>query len=515
MNRFIQSVLFILTVMVLFQFSAYADEDHEGGNGHFHPDSLEMVTVSGAVIVDSLMMYPIYYLDENGDNEADYHLNFGPSWYQPDSSLATRPKDGEEVTIFGGLYISHEDSFKIVVVYEINGLLWRQPFDALWNNMGGHHGDGGHHTGHGYAFGWMHDTPEIVNVNGKVLVDTTFIHEFYYLDENEDNQPDYFLNFGPPWYEPVSDAQRPIHGQSVSILGAEMDQHTIPMLIVYEIDGQVWCDSSSFGFHFGGGWIDRDMDHSRSFHTPYDTLDWMTINPGWHNGMGHNQGGMMSDSLFCQILEIFPENLPHHEENHFFAGYEIGIFNPDGHNNMWEGDHESGRMSFSSNADFMMHYNEIQFNGFNINEDMIKVHYWDNQSGNWINIPDAIIDPVANTVSFSTSDVGTLFALSSDAGVTSIEEKSTALTDRFDLKQNYPNPFNPVTTIAFDLNKTGYVILSVYNVLGQKVMVLVDEVLEAGSYNVKFDARNFPSGTYFYELSVNNQKGIKKLTILK
>jgi hypothetical protein len=513
MNRFIKSVLIILTVVVLFQFSAYADGDHEGGDGHFHPDSLEIITITGTAMVDLDMMYPVYYLDENGDEEADYHLNFGPSWYEPDSSLATRPKNGEEVTIYGGLHISHEDSFKIVVVYKINGLFWRQPFDALWNNMGGHQAEGGHHIGHGYAFGWMHDTPEVMEVSGKVVVDTTFIHENYYLDENDDNKPDYFLNFGPPWYEPVSGMKRPTNGQSVTILGAEIDQHTIPMLIVYKIDGQVWCDSSSFGSDFGGGWIDKDMDQNHSFHTPYDTLDRMIINPGWHNGMGHNQGGMMSDSLFCQILEIFPQNLPQHEQNHFFAGYEIGIFNPDGHNNMWEDDHDSGRMSFSSNVDFIMHYNEIQIHGFN--EGMIKVQYWNDQSGTWIILPNAIIDPIANTVSFSTSDVGTLFALNSESGTTSIEEISTASPERFVLKQNYPNPFNPVTTITFDLNQAGYVTLSVYNILGQKVMVLLDESLSAGIYNVKFDARNFPSGTYFYELSVNDQMMIKKLTLMK
>jgi hypothetical protein len=459
------------------------------------------------------MLHPMYYLDENGDGEAEYHLNFGPYWYQPDSSLATRPINGEEVSIVGGLYISHENGIKIIVVYEINGLFWRQPFDALWNNMGGHQGDGGHHAGHGYAFGWMHDVPEVITVNGKVLVDTTFIHEFFYLDENEDDQPDYFLNFGPPWYEPVSEIQRPTHGQSVSILGGEVDQHTIPMLIVYEINEQVWRDSSAFGSHFGGGWIDKDIDQSRRFHTPYDSLDQMIVNPGWHNGMG--QGNMMSDSLFCQILEIYPENLPQHEDNHFFAGYEVGMFNPDGHNNMWEGDHMGNRMSFSSDADFMMHYNDIQLHGYNMNEEMIKVHFWDKSSGTWIQIPDAELDQVTNTVSFSISEIGTFFALSSDAVTTAIVEKNTGHPDRFELKQNYPNPFNPVTSIAFDLNSTGYVTLTVYNVLGQKIKVLVDEEMTAGNYRVKFDGEAFPSGTYFYELNVNNRRSIKKLTIMK
>jgi hypothetical protein len=106
------SILIIITVVVLSQLSAYTDGQHKGDDGHLHPDSLEIITITGTAMVDSDMMYPIYYLDENSDNEADYHLNFGPSWYEPDSNLAIRPQDGEEVTIYGGLHISHEDNFK-------------------------------------------------------------------------------------------------------------------------------------------------------------------------------------------------------------------------------------------------------------------------------------------------------------------------------------------------------------------------------------------------------------------
>jgi hypothetical protein len=182
---------------------------------------------------------------------------------------------------------------------------------------------------------------------------------------------------------------------------------------------------------------------------------------------------------------------------------------------MWEGDHSGSSMVFSSNVDFMMHYNDMQMHGFKVDEEMIKVQYWDNQSGNWMNIPNALIDPDANSVSFSTSEVGTLFALSSETGVTSLENLSPSLSDGFELKQNYPNPFNPVTTISFDLNEAGYVTLTIYNVLGQKLMAMVDENLTTGTYDVSFNARNFPSGIYFYELNVNNQRSIKKLTIMK
>ncbi len=69
----------------------------QGHGGHHNPDSLEIVTVSGYAIVDSSFMHPVYYLDEDNDGVEDYHLNFGPYWYEPDSSNATRPND---VTLF-------------------------------------------------------------------------------------------------------------------------------------------------------------------------------------------------------------------------------------------------------------------------------------------------------------------------------------------------------------------------------------------------------------------------------
>ena len=133
MIRSIKILFLSSTISILCYLPSFAQSEHL--DGHFHPDSLELVAISGIVIIDSTMMSPMYYLDENGNEAADYHLNFGPPWYEPDSSLAKRPADGDEVTILGGLHVSHEDSFRTVVVYEINGLFWRKPYDALWNNI--------------------------------------------------------------------------------------------------------------------------------------------------------------------------------------------------------------------------------------------------------------------------------------------------------------------------------------------------------------------------------------------
>lgn len=74
----------------------------------------------------------------------------------------------------------------------------------------------------------------------------------------------------------------------------------------------------------------------------------------------------------------------------------------------------------------------------------------------------------------------------------------------FVLHQNYPNPFNPSTTIKFAVPKTSLVNIKVYDLTGQEVSVLVNEVKEAGTYEIKFDARSLASGIYLYRMTAEN-----------
>ncbi len=85
----------------------------------------------------------------------------------------------------------------------------------------------------------------------------------------------------------------------------------------------------------------------------------------------------------------------------------------------------------------------------------------------------------------------------------------------FALDQNYPNPFNPVTVIKFALPKAAPVTLSVYNILGQVVASLADEVKQAGYHQVEFDARSLASGVYFYRIEAGDFVATKKLLLLK
>lgn len=98
-------------------------------------------------------------------------------------------------------------------------------------------------------------------------------------------------------------------------------------------------------------------------------------------------------------------------------------------------------------------------------------------------------------------------------GVTSTAPR--ALPTVYSLSQNYPNPFNPSTVIEFALPKDAHVTLEIYNIIGQKVMTLVDEVTPAGYHSVKLDGTNLASGMYLYRLTAGQQTFIKKLLLMK
>ena len=103
--------------------------------------------------------------------------------------------------------------------------------------------------------------------------------------------------------------------------------------------------------------------------------------------------------------------------------------------------------------------------------------------------------------------------------VTDIENE--VLPVKFELYQNYPNPFNPSTKIRFELKEQADVVLTVYNVLGEEISVLLNDYLAAGLHDVEFNANNLSSGIYYYQLQVNTQDSesnfsdFRKMMLLK
>ena len=94
------------------------------------------------------------------------------------------------------------------------------------------------------------------------------------------------------------------------------------------------------------------------------------------------------------------------------------------------------------------------------------------------------------------------------------------LPEQYRLGQNFPNPFNPSTEIRFALKETGPALLSIYNVIGQKVKTLADREFPAGEYSLSWDGRDgkgaaLPSGVYFYQLSAKNFLQTRKMVLIK
>jgi len=85
----------------------------------------------------------------------------------------------------------------------------------------------------------------------------------------------------------------------------------------------------------------------------------------------------------------------------------------------------------------------------------------------------------------------------------------------FSLSQNYPNPFNPVTSIKYEIPQNGFVKLKIFNVLGMEISTLVNQTKRQGTHEVTWNASDFPSGVYFYELNVDGFTERKKMILVK
>jgi hypothetical protein len=116
---------------------------------------------------------------------------------------------------------------------------------------------------------------------------------------------------------------------------------------------------------------------------------------------------------------------------------------------------------------------------------------------------------------------GVLYGDTSLTGLTII---STEVPDGFSVYQNYPNPFNPVTKIRFDISpllggvsegRGGLVKLIIFDLLGKEIATLVNEQLQPGTYEVQWDATDFPSGVYYYRLVAGDFSESKKMILTK
>ena len=96
-----------------------------------------------------------------------------------------------------------------------------------------------------------------------------------------------------------------------------------------------------------------------------------------------------------------------------------------------------------------------------------------------------------------------------------VEENESGHPTEYALYQNYPNPFNPTTVITYAIPEKASVTLTVYNLLGQEVATLVNEVKNVGTYEVNFKANQLTTGVYFYTIQAGQFTSTKKMMLIK
>lgn len=99
--------------------------------------------------------------------------------------------------------------------------------------------------------------------------------------------------------------------------------------------------------------------------------------------------------------------------------------------------------------------------------------------------------------------------------VSKLKNQNNEIPAQYSLSQNYPNPFNPATKIQFEIPKSGFVSLKVYDMLGREVSDIVSQNLTAGTYIVDFDGTQLTSGVYFYKITAGNFSETRKMLLVK
>jgi len=157
------------------------------------------------------------------------------------------------------------------------------------------------------------------------------------------------------------------------------------------------------------------------------------------------------------------------------------------------------------------------FLGFHFPDNNGYTLYRSYGASGWLPVP-GIGDNIGCMAQFSASQilVGTSTGLYLVSFFNPTKVEGEAIPTQYALSQNYPNPFNPSTTIEFQLPHRDFVKLSVSNIIGQEVAVLVNEEKGVGYHRIVWNARDLPSGIYFYRLETSTGfKAAKKMLLVK
>lgn len=139
---------------------------------------------------------------------------------------------------------------------------------------------------------------------------------------------------------------------------------------------------------------------------------------------------------------------------------------------------------------------------------------WGTQVSNTTSNLNSIIF-INSSTGFVCGDNGVILRTTDSGGLTYADETGNQLPEKYGLGQNFPNPFNPTTNIKYQIAKSGFVTLKVYDVMGREVAALVNKNLKAGAYEAAFNGENLSSGIYFYKITAEGFTDTKRMMLIK
>lgn len=120
-----------------------------------------------------------------------------------------------------------------------------------------------------------------------------------------------------------------------------------------------------------------------------------------------------------------------------------------------------------------------------------------------------------DSIGWAIGGGGLIINTTNGGSLVPVKTISESIPEIFRLFQNYPNPFNPVTKIKFDIPSRTFVKIAVYDIIGNEVSIILQQVMSPGLYSIEFNGENLASGLYFYNMVTEHSNITKKMILIK